>query len=97
MRAHACVFVCVCLCVCVCVHNVCMLLCVCVFVWGSVSQNLLVGTPGQRLYVCALLTVDFSSTDLLIDFKITLLFCWHVQQRSLIGLPTVMNGSSLVQ
>ena len=45
----------------------------------------------------ALLTVDFSSIGLLIDFRITLLFCIQVQHRLAMGLPTTMYGNKANQ
>ena len=43
------------------------------------------------------ITLSFSRSDLLVAFIIAVLFCWHVQHRSLRGLLIIMWGSSSCQ
>ena len=50
-----------------------------------------------RQYYFIVLTADFLSTNLLMDLKMMLLFCWHVLQRSLNGHPITICGSSARQ
>ena len=87
---------CVCMCVCVCAY---LCIHVCANVHGSVHVHvytcMYVDLPAQ--YTINITHSRFIFNRLLINFKIILLFCRHVQHQSLIGLPTVIIGNSLIQ
>ena len=94
---------CVCMCY-MCMHiYVCVYVCVCIHVCANVH-----GSVHVHVYMCmyvdlpAQYTINithsrFIFNRLLINFKIILLFCRHVQHQSFIGLPTVIIGNSLIQ
>ena len=97
---YAYVYVCTCMCVCMCAYFcVCMCIHVCANVHGCVHVHvymcMYVDLPAQ--YTINITYSRFFFNTLLINFKIILLFCWHVQHQSLIDLPTVIIGNSLIQ